>query len=30
MDASVEELAEAEGIGVELAKRVYEYFKEKL
>ena len=30
MDASVEELSTAEGIGEELAKRIYEYFKEKL
>ena len=27
MDASVEELATADGIGEELAKRIYEYFK---
>ncbi|MBQ8375159.1 MAG: excinuclease ABC subunit UvrC [Clostridia bacterium] len=30
MQASVEELCTAEGIGPELAKRIYEYFKEKL
>ncbi len=30
MDASVEELSQTEGIGEELAQRVYAYFKEKL
>lgn len=30
MDASLEELATAEGIGKELAMRIYEYLKEKL
>ena len=30
MDATVEELATAEGIGEELAKRIYEFFKEKI
>ena len=30
MDASVKELAEAEGIGEELAKRIYDHFKEKI
>ena len=30
MDASVEELSQTEGIGEELARRIYEHFKEKL
>jgi len=30
MDASIEDLSQTEGIGEELAKRIYEYFKEKL
>lgn len=30
IDASVEELASAEGIGEELAKRIYQHFKEKI
>jgi excinuclease ABC subunit C len=30
MDASVEELAQADGIGEELAKRIKNYFKEQL
>ena len=30
MDATVQELATAEGIGEELAKRIYEFFKEKI
>ena len=30
MSANVEELVTADGIGEELAKRIYQYFKEKL
>ena len=30
MSASVEELSQAEGIGEELAKKIYTYFKEEL
>jgi ERCC4-type nuclease len=30
MDATIEELSQTEGIGEELARRIYEYFKEKL
>ena len=30
MDADTNQLAEAEGIGEELARRIHEYFKEKL
>ena len=30
MSASVEELCEVEGIGIELAKKIYAYFKEQI
>ena len=30
MNADIQQLSEADGIGEELARRIYEYFKEKI